>query len=72
MEPKNELFKLANTQAKFILKDRDTNFSAWTLRGGEETQKEGGNSSSYIVTSIDLYIFGWLVTLIYIIFDQSI
>jgi len=28
MEPKNEFFKLANTQAKFILKDRDINFSA--------------------------------------------
>ena len=24
----------------------------------------------YIFTSIDLYIFGWFVTLIYVIFDQ--
>ena len=55
--------------SKVYFKDRSSKFSAWMLRQGRAPKRQG-LYQLYILTIIDLYNFGWLVTLIYVIFDQ--
>ena len=60
------------TQAKFILKDRDTKLASIDTERGWRAPRRQGLQQFYIFTSIKLYIFGWLMTLTYIFFDQSV
>lgn len=58
------------TQAVYFNGERYKALSIDTQRGSSEPQKAG--IRFYIFTSTDLYSLGWLMTLINVIFDQSL
>ena len=60
-----------HSQAKFILEDRDTKFSAYALRGGEVPEK-AGIAAVYIFIRIDLFVFWLAQGQMYAISDQSV
>ena len=74
-EPKKELHEHTNTHGskwiEFTKEKEITKFSAQTMRGVKESPK-ARLTAVYILTGTNLYIFGWLLSLKYIIPYQSV
>ena len=75
LELKNGIHKRTNTHSSkrigFIREEESTKLLAKTLRGGKEPSRRQGLWWFYIFSSINLYIFGWLLFLNHIISNQS-